>query len=128
MAESRPTLLVVLVILSVEKFVQHTVVTAALLVDFRGIRSTVAVDYRLLVVSGFLVGILFAADTPFLLRRRAFSFKLLFGLASFDVLGEFAAQGTLGIDVTLSFVVACTILIILIARGRRLAGTELGGT
>jgi hypothetical protein len=45
---------------------------------------------------------------------------VLFCLALFDFAGEFIAQGTLVIDITLSFVVATIILVILVFYGRRL--------
>ena len=85
------------------------------------IRSTVVVDHRLLMVSGFIVGILFLVNIPFLLRRSRNSFRDLFFLALFDFIGEFIAQGTLAIDITVSFLVASIILLILIIYRRRLA-------
>lgn len=53
-------------------------------------------------ISGFIVGILFLINIPYLYRRKPFSFKLLLSLALFDFIGEFAAQGTLLIDITVS--------------------------
>jgi hypothetical protein len=49
-----------LVILSLEKIVQHIVVSLSLLYDIGSIRSTVAVDYRALLVIGIVAAILFA--------------------------------------------------------------------
>jgi hypothetical protein len=95
-------------------YVQHMVVTYAFFVDLGGIRNTVVVDYQILMISGFIIGILFLIDIPFLYQRRRFSFILLFFLALFDFIGEFVAQGTLFIDITVSFVVASAILIILL--------------
>jgi len=43
----------------------------------------------------------------------------LFFLALFDFIGEFIAQGTLAIDITVSFLVASIILLILIVERKR---------
>ncbi len=126
----RPFLLYLLIFLSIEKFVQHMVVTYAFAVDLRGIRSQVVLDYRVLMVSGFLVGILFLTNTFFLWQGKPFSFVFLFCLALFDFLGEFVAQGTLIIDITVSFVVATTILLILLFNWkalRHMSGNEIPG-
>jgi hypothetical protein len=114
MQNNKPFSLYILIILSVEKFIQHSLVTYAFYTDSGSIRSSVAVDYRFLIVSGFIVGLLFLVNIPFLYQRKRFSFFLLAGLAFFDLIGEFAAQGTLIIDITISFVVAAGILLILI--------------
>ena len=114
-------LLYILVFLSIEKFIQHMFVSYALYVDLMAIRSTVVVDHRLLMVSGCIVGILFLVNIPFLLRRRRNSFRVLFLLALFDFIGEFIAQGTLAIDITVSFLVASIIILILIVERERLA-------
>ncbi len=118
--KSKPDVpLLVLIVLSIEKFIQHMFVTYALVVDVAGIRATVVLDHRLLVVSGFIVGWLFLINIPFLWQRRRGSFYLLFGLALFDIIGEFIAQGTLFIDIVLSFVVALVIVLILLAYRKR---------
>lgn len=114
-------LLNILVVLSFEKFIQHMVVTYAFYVDMGEIRNTVMVDHRLLMISGFMVGILFLVNIPFLLARKRSSFTVLFLLALFDFIGEFIAQGTLAIDITVSFLVASTILLILIIERKRFA-------
>jgi len=119
MKESKPFLIYVLIIFSVEKFIQHTLVTYAFFADLSGIRNSVAVDYRFLMVSGLVVGLLFLINIPFLYQRKRFSFILLFFLALFDFIGEFVAQGTLLIDITVSFIVASAILIILILFRKR---------
>lgn len=112
-------LLYILVFLSFEKFIQHMVVSYAFYVDMGEIRSTVMVDHRLLMISGFIVGILFLVNIPFLLQRKRNSFTVLFFLAIFDFIGEFIAQGTLAIDITVSFLVATIILLILIIERKR---------
>jgi len=119
MNESNRFPIYILIILSVEKFIQHMLVTYAFFADLAGIRSSVAVDYRFLLVSGLIVGLLFLINIPFLYQRRGFSFILLFFLALFDFIGEFVAQGTLLIDITVSFIVASAILIILILFRKR---------
>ena len=106
--------IIVLVILSLEKFIQHVFVSYAFYIDLDGIRETVVVDYRWLIVSGLIVGILFLVNIPFLYQRKRFSYYLLLFLALFDIIGEFLAQGTFAIDVVLSFLVALLILFILI--------------
>lgn len=117
----KPSLpLAVLVVLSFEKFIQHMVVTYAFYRDVAEIRQSVVVDYRILMVSGFVAGCLFLINIPFLLRRKRFSFTVLFLLALFDFVGEFVAQGTLAIEITVSFLVASVILLILIFGRKRL--------
>ena len=111
--------LYVLLILSIEKFVQHMFVSYAFYVDLMEIRSTVVVDYRLLMFSGFIVGILFLVNILFLLRRSRKSFRVLFFLALFDFIGKFIAQGTLAIDITVFFLVASLLLLILIVERKR---------
>ena len=112
-------LLYLLVLLSFEKFIQHVVVTYAFYVDMGEIRTTVMVDHRVLMISGFFVGILFLINIPFLMQRKRSSFTVLFFLALFDFIGEFIAQGTLVINITLSFLVASIILLILIIERKR---------
>ena len=111
--------LMVLIVLSVEKFIQHMFVSYAFAVDLAGIRGTVAVDYQPLLVSGFIVGWLFLINIPFLWRPVRGAFYLLFGLAMFDIVGEFVAQGTLFIDMMLSFMVALAILLVLFVNRKR---------
>ena len=115
----KPIFLYVLIILSIEKVIQHLVVTYAFFIDLGGIRDTVVVDDRILMISGFIIGILFLINIPILYQRRRFSFILLFTLALFDFIGEFIAQGTLFIDVTVSFIIASTILLILLINRKR---------
>jgi hypothetical protein len=119
MNESNRFLIYILIILSFEKFIQHMLVTYAFFVDLRGIRDSVVVDYRFLMISGLVVGLFFLINIPFLYQRRRFSFFLLFTLALFDFIGEFVAQGTLSIAITVSFIVASAILIILILLRKR---------
>ena len=116
--------LIVLLVLSLEKFIQHMVVSYALYVDLLGIRETIAVDYQALLVSGFLVGILFLANVPLLLQRKRSGFGLLLFLALHDLVRVFIAQGTLLIQITVSFLVALVIVLILVLNRRRLLVTD----
>jgi len=109
-------------LLTAEKAVQHLFVTYAFFVDLGGIRSQVVPDFRILMVAGFVVFGLFAVALYGQLIDAAWSTSLVNGLAIFDIAGEFYAQGTLIIDVTVSFVVAVVILLTvhLIRRAERL--------
>jgi Na+/melibiose symporter-like transporter len=126
MKRKRSFLLYVLIFLSLEKFVQHMFVTYAFYVDLAGIRSKVAIDYSILMIAGFFVGVLFLVNLFFLWQGKRFSLVGLFVLALVDFVGEFVAQGTLAIVITVSFVVATTILLILLFK-RNVLGDEPGG-
>jgi hypothetical protein len=98
-------------LLTLEKIIQHVVVTLCFLFDFGGIRATVAVDYRYLMVAGGIVAILFFIALWALLTEKTWSISLVAGLAVFDIVGEFIAQGTIFITL-ISFVVAIALLIL----------------
>ncbi len=102
---------ILLMLLTVEKVVQHLFVSYAFYVDLGDLRSQVVPDYRILMAAGFIVFILFAAALYGLYVNSAWATRLVTGLAVFDVVGEFYAQGTLIIDITVSFVVAAVILL-----------------
>ena len=108
----------ILLVLIAEKIIQHVVVTIALGVDLGGIRSTVAVNPDLLMVTGAVVGALFALSLWGMLARRRWVVNLVIALALFDMVGEFVAQGRVDIVITVSFIVA-TLLFILALRYRR---------
>ena len=116
--------LILLIILSFEKFVQHMFVTYAFYVDLDEIRGKVVIDHNLLMISGFIVGILFLVNIPFLYQGKRFSVILLFFLALFDFIGEFVAQGTLAIEIMVSFIVATIILLIIIFKRKELLGNK----
>jgi hypothetical protein len=110
---NRPTRLRgILVVLTIEKIIQHVVVTAAFYFDWRAIASTVAVDATALMIIGALLALLFVVAFWGLVGRRRWVAGLLIGLALCDILGEFVAQGTVIIAVTVSFVVATVLLIV----------------
>jgi hypothetical protein len=100
-----------LVILTCEKIIQHTAVTLAFYNDWHGIRSQVAVNPNILMVLGAIVAVLFVISLWGLLRQRKWAIGLLIGLAIFDIVGEFLAQGVLTIVITVSFLVALAILL-----------------
>jgi hypothetical protein len=109
-----------LVLLTIEKIIQHVAVTLAFYFDWMGIGSTVAVPPRLLMVLGAIVAILFMISLGGLLKKRAWSINLLIALAVFDMLGEFAAQGRLAIQLNVSFLAATLLLILSLVYGRQI--------
>jgi hypothetical protein len=100
-----------LVILSIEKVIQHTFVTIAFILDIGGIKSKVAVSPNPLMIAGAIVAVLFVISLLGLLGARKWAINLLIGLALFDILGEFIAQGRMDIVIPLSFLAAVLILI-----------------
>jgi hypothetical protein len=99
----RPFIWYALIILSCEKIVQHTAVTLAFYNDWNGIRSRVRVNPDVLMVLGAIVAVLFMLSLVGLLRHRSWSSGLLIGLALIDIVGEFIAQGTVAIVITVSY-------------------------
>lgn len=102
----------VLVILSIEKIIQHIFVTYAFRQDIGGIRSQVVVPPDALMVAGAGVAILFMLSLWGMLTGKRWAINLLIGLALFDIIGEFIAQGRIDIDIPVSFIVAVVILIL----------------
>jgi hypothetical protein len=100
----------ILILLTVEKLVQHVVVTLAFLFDWKDISSTVVVPPVVLIILGGAVAILFAVSLWGLLTKRVWTITLLIGLAIFDLVGEFVAQGRFAIVMTVSFLVAALLL------------------
>jgi hypothetical protein len=108
-----------LVLLAAEKLVQHITVTLAFLFNWKDIASTVAVSPMFLMVAGAIVAVLFAISLWGLFKKRAWAVNLLIFLAVFDMLGEFLAQGTIAIQMNISFLVATLLLILsLVYRGQ----------
>jgi len=105
--------LILLQILAFEKFVQHMFITYGFIENLGGIRQAVSLDYRIFLISGFLVGLLFLLSFVLLIRLNRLSLTLLFFLALFDFLGEFVAQGTVFITITVSFLIATLLLLII---------------
>jgi len=59
-----------IIALVLEKIVQHVFVSLAFLYDTGGVRSTVAVDYRALMISGAVIAILFVVALPALIQKN----------------------------------------------------------
>ena len=128
--ENSGWLRVIIMLLAAEKIVQHVAVTLALYLNWRDIRSTVAVPPDVLLVLGAIAAVLWAVALWGLARRRRWAAGLVMGLAVFDMVGEFAAQGRLDIQINVSFLVATSLLILcLVYRGRtaRAASLAVGG-
>ncbi|HEU0293921.1 MAG TPA: hypothetical protein VFR47_14370 [Anaerolineales bacterium] len=115
----------VLIALIVEKIIQHTVVTLAFYFNWKEIASTVVVSPVALMILGAVVGVLFALSLWGLTRKQTWAIKLVLVLAVFDILGEFVAQGKLGIVITVSFIVAVFLLILAWQYQRQLHATPL---
>ena len=109
----------VLAILNIEKIIQHIFVTYAFWQDIDGIRSQVAVSPDLLMIAGAGVAILFMLSLWGMLTDKRWAINLLIGLALFDIIGEFIAQGRIDIAIPVSFVVAVVILILALVYRRR---------
>ncbi len=116
----RPWLRYILIALLAEKVIQHVAVTAAFYFNWSNIGSTVAVSPAMLMVSGAVVAVLYAVALWAVSGRRAWATKLVIALALFDIIGEMVAQGTVIIDINVSFLVAGALLILaLLYRGQR---------
>ncbi len=112
----------IMLALLAEKVVQHVAVTAAFAFNWYGIRSTVAVSPTALMFSGAVVALAYAAALWALCSRRAWVKGLVILLALFDMLGEFVAQGTIGITLNVSFIVASLLLVLALLTPRRSQG------
>lgn len=102
----------VLIGIVVEKAVQHAFITWAFAADRFELREQVAPPWEVLMVSGGIVGVLFVVALVALIRWEPWAPSLLIGLALFDIVGEFVGQGTVIIDLVLSFLVAVALLIL----------------
>jgi hypothetical protein len=115
----------VLIALIVEKIIQHTVVTFAFYFNWKDIASTVVVSPVALMILGAVVGVLFALSLWGMARKQTWAIKLVLALAVFDIIGEFVAQGKLGIVITVSFIVALFILVLALRYQRQLHDAPL---
>ena len=97
-----------LVLLTIEKIVQHIIVTLAFYYNWRDIASTVFVSPTFLMISGAMIAILFIISLWGLLNKQVWGINLLTALAVFDMVGEFVAQGRIAITITISFLVAAS--------------------
>jgi hypothetical protein len=98
--------------LAIEKCIQHVFVTWAFATDQAALRERVAVPYEALMLIGGVAAACYAASAIGLRQRRTWSPALLIVLALIDIIGEFVAQGTGMIEITLSFVTAGAILLL----------------
>ena len=101
----------ILVILVSEKIIQHIFVTAAFYFNWGNLTSTVAVNPNILMILGAVIAILFIISLWGLITQQKWAINLIMGLALFDIIGEFVAQGAIIIAITVSFVVATALLI-----------------
>lgn len=110
-----------LILLVIEKIIQHIFVTLAFYFNWGDIASTVVVSPTILMILGALVTLLFILSLWGMIEKRMWAINLIIFLALFDIIGEFVAQGTIGILITVSFLVA-TLLLILAVIARKYTG------
>ena len=109
-----------LVLLTIEKIVQHIIVTLAFYYNWRDITSAVVVSPTFLMISGAMIAILFIISLCGLLNKQVWAINLLTVLAVFDLVGEFVAQGRIAITMTISFLVAAFLLILCLVYRRQM--------
>lgn len=115
-----------LIALTVEKIIQHVFVTLALYFNWGNIDATVAVNPDVLMILGGAVAALFILSLWGLITRKKWAINLIILLALFDIIGEFIAQGRIGIEMNVSFLVATALLILaLIYRKGGTSGMDL---
>ncbi len=112
-----------LILLVIEKIIQHIVVTLAFYFNWADIASTVVVAPVLLMVSGAIIAILFCLSLWGFIRKRFWAINLVIALALFDLIGEFVAQGRIDIVITVSFLVAMLLLVLTFLCRRQLSFT-----
>ena len=113
-------LYILLILLIVEKIIQHFFVTFAFYFNWGDIASTVVVSPTVLMVLGAFVAVLFALALWGMIMRRLWAITLVIFLAFFDIIGEFVAQGRFGIVIPVSFLVAVLLLILTLMYRRQL--------
>jgi hypothetical protein len=101
-----------LIALVCEKIVQHIFVTCALYFNWNNIQATVAINPAVLMILGAIAAVLFLISLWGLIKQRKWTTGLMISLAVFDILGEFVAQGRIGIMINVSFLVAITLPIL----------------
>ena len=101
-----------LIVLVIEKIIQHGFVTLAFYFNWKDIASTVIVSPTALMLLGALVGLSFVVSLWGMVRKETWAIKLVIALAVFDIVGEFVAQGKFDIVITVSFLVAVVLLIL----------------
>ena len=116
-----PWLRYALILLLAEKIVQHVFVTLAFWFNWQNIAATVVVNATILTVLGALAAVLYALALWGALHDKKWASLLAGGMALFDIVGEFAAQGTLAIQLNVSFLVAVLLLVLAFFNWRRQA-------
>ena len=101
-----------LIALIIEKSIQHIFVTIAFYFNWEDIGSTVVVSPKILMILGAIVAVLFILGLWGIIARQKWAINLIIALALFDIIGEFVAQGKIGIMITVSFIVAVFLLIL----------------
>jgi hypothetical protein len=109
----------ILIALICEKIIQHVAVTLALYFNWKDIGSTVAVNPGVLMIVGGVLAALFVVALGGMLDRRAWARDVVIALALVDMLGEFVAQGRIGIVINVSFLVASILLILMLLYRRQ---------
>lgn len=104
-----------------EKIVQHTLVTLAFYNNWNNINSTVAFNPNVLMILGGIVACLFIISLWGLVAGHQWATSLVLGLAIFDIIGEFIAQGTIIIAITVSFIVAIVLLIMVLVYRKQIS-------
>ena len=102
----------VLIAIAIEKAIQHVFITYGFAFDRFELRDQVAPPWEILLVTGGIVAVLFVVALIGLLRWEPWAPRLLVGLAVFDIVGEFVGQGTIMIEIVVSFLVAVVLLIL----------------
>ena len=110
----------ILVVLLLEKVLQHLIVSLAFAFNWMDIASTVALNPTILLFVGTIVMVLFGVALWGMIVQKEWAPRLVVGLALFDIFGEFVAQGTLGITITVSFAVAVLLLIVAVIYRRQI--------
>ena len=117
----QPWLRYIIIALLAEKVIQHVAVTAAFYFNWKDIGSTVAISPTILMGLGGPVAVLFAVALWAIFKGRTWATKPVIALALFDMIGEMVAQGTVVIDINVSFIVATALLVLVLLYRARVA-------
>ena len=109
-----------ILVIMVEKIIQHIVVTAAFFFNWTDISSEVVVSPKVLMFSGAIVDFLFMIALWGMLKKQTWAISLTIGLALFDIVGEFVAQGKVMIFITVSVIAATLLLMSTLAFRRQI--------
>jgi hypothetical protein len=112
-----------LILLITEKIIQHVFVTLAFYFNWADIASTVVVSPTILMILGIPLALLFFLSLWEMIKKQIWAVDLVIGLALFDMIGEFVAQGTIGILITVSFLVATLLFILALVYRHQLRHT-----